>query len=273
MSAPSESPPRIAFLLGKPVPAASALAGVLDRLRALPATLTIHHPGGDSPPPWLFAVDLIVQRGLPLPALETTLPLEQAGVRCCNRIAATIAVNDRALTVQSLAGAGVPVPATVSVAAWAELRERTAGRPVVVKTAAERTGRGRGVLVAERGDLPPEAPFDGPYVAQDYVPNDGRVAKVYVAGRQAAGLVKRWPRRHHDDHPGAAFAPDPGLVALSRRVGAALGLEIYGVDVLSGPSGPVVVDVNPFPGFRGVPRADRLIADHLTALATGRDLD
>jgi ribosomal protein S6--L-glutamate ligase len=269
MTVPAERPPRIAFLLGKPVPASSALAGALDRLRALPATVTIHHPGGEAPPLSLFDADLIVQRGLPMPALEAALALERAGIRCCNGIAATIAVKDRARSVQTLAGAGVPVPTTVPVDAWPALRDKTAGRPVVVKTAAERTGRGRGVLVAARGDLPPEAPFEGPYVAQDYVPNDGMVHKVYVAGRQAAGLLKR----QSADGPAAAFAPDPGLIALSLRVGAALGLEIYGVDVLSGPDGPVVIDVNPFPGFRGVPDAARLIADHLTALATGRNED
>ncbi|MDQ4069776.1 MAG: hypothetical protein M3203_09965, partial [Actinomycetota bacterium] len=52
--------------------------------------------------------------------------------------------------------------------------------------------------------------------------------------------------------------------------GAALGLEIFGVDLVVGGDGPVVVDVNGFPGFKGVPPAAAWIADHLRAVA--RDL-
>jgi ribosomal protein S6--L-glutamate ligase len=263
--------PSIAFLLGKPIRGTSVLSEVLDRVRALPATATVHLPEEGAPlPTWLSDAELVVQRGLGLPALGTVLPLEQAGVRCCNRIAATIALKDRALTVRALAGAEVPVPATVAAAQWPELLDLTTGRPVVVKVAAERVGRGLGVLVAASGRLPPQAPFPGPFIAQDFVPSDGRDYKLYVAGRHAAGLVKRWPRPTGDEL-GTPFAVDAELTGIARRVGTALGLEIYGVDVLYGPHGPVVVDVNPFPGFRGVPGAAASIARHLIALATGHD--
>jgi ribosomal protein S6--L-glutamate ligase len=35
------------------------------------------------------------------------------------------------------------------------------------------------------------------------------------------------------------------------RAGAALGLNLFGVDLLVTDRGPVVIDVNAFPGFRG----------------------
>ena len=37
----------------------------------------------------------------------------------------------------------------------------------------------------------------------------------------------------------------------ARDAGAALGLQLYGVDLLITGDRPVVVDINPFPGFRG----------------------
>ena len=271
-SAPAGHQPRIGFVLGKPVQGNPVLAAVLDHLRELAATVTVHVSAGDAPmPAWLFESELVVQRGLGGPELASARHLEHAGVRCCNRIGATIAVQDRALTDQTLADAGVPVPATVAAATWAEVIELTGGRPVVVKAADARIGRGLGVLIAETGTLPSPAPFAGPYLAQSFVPNDERDYKVYVAGRHARGLVKGRPPRPAGDQYGVPFFPDGELTDLARMAGRALGLEIYGVDFVYGPDGPVVVDVNPFPGFRGVPRAARLVARHLAAIATGRD--
>ncbi|MBG6191119.1 glutathione synthase/RimK-type ligase-like ATP-grasp enzyme [Arthrobacter sp. CAN_A212] len=44
-----------------------------------------------------------------------------------------------------------------------------------------------------------------------------------------------------------------------------LALQIFGVDFLMGEAGPVIVDVNPFPGFRGVGEGPAMIAEHLLA--------
>ena len=49
------------------------------------------------------------------------------------------------------------------------------------------------------------------------------------------------------------------------RARAAFGLQAYGVDLLITPDGPVVVDVNAFPGFRSMPDADL----HLVELVDG----
>ena len=264
--------PRIAFLLGKPVRDTSVLPDVFARLREVPATVTLHLPKGDEPmPSWLFDAALVVQRGLGVAELTSALRLEAAGVRRCNRVTATIAVRDRALTFQKLAAAGLPVPATVRAATWPEVHDLAGERPVVVKAADGGIGRGRGVLLADTGSLPPQEPFAGPYIAQEYIRGDGRDHKVYVAGPQARGLVKQWPPRQTADQPGVPFMIDAQLADLARRVGRALDLEIYGVDFLYGPRGPTVVDVNPFPGFRGVPQAARLIARHLAAITTGQD--
>jgi len=38
-------------------------------------------------------------------------------------------------------------------------------------------------------------------------------------------------------------------------------LRLYGVDLLVTEHGPIIVDVNSFPGFRGVPGADDALVD------------
>ncbi|MCQ0006965.1 hypothetical protein [Actinomadura madurae] len=41
----------------------------------------------------------------------------------------------------------------------------------------------------------------------------------------------------------------------------AFGLELYGVDVLPSPGGPLVVDVNDFPNYTGIAEAPDAVAD------------
>ena len=67
--------------------------------------------------------------------------------------------------------------------------------------------------------------------------------------------------------PGRPVAVDPEVRAVALRVGRALGLELFGLDVIESPGGPVVVDVNYFPGYKGVPDAGALIGEHLAARA------
>lgn len=256
---------RIAVLLGKPVRRPSVLSEVFDRLGAV-AEVSVHLPKGTEPPPDSVLVsDLVAHRGLGVPELTAALCLETAGVRCCNGISATLTVWDRAAVMQALAAAGAPVPATASLATWPEVVELAERFPLVVKAADGSIGRGLGVMIAAAGRLPPTAPFAGPFMAQEYVSGDDRVHKVYVVGERRFGLIKRWPRPA-GDRSGEPFAVDSHLESMSRLAGAALGLEIYGVDFLHGPNGPRIIDVNPFPSCEGIPGAAEAIAAHLIVI-------
>jgi ribosomal protein S6--L-glutamate ligase len=57
------------------------------------------------------------------------------------------------------------------------------------------------------------------------------------------------------------------VARIAAAVGEVYGLELYGVDVLLGPEGPVVVDVNDFPSFRQVPDAPARVAKAVLKLA------
>lgn len=59
------------------------------------------------------------------------------------------------------------------------------------------------------------------------------------------------------------------IAEIGARVGEVYGLDLYGVDVLLGPDGPVVVDVNDFPSFRQVPDAAARVARAVLGLARG----
>ena len=157
---------------------------------------------------------------------------------------------------------GFPVPRAWRADTWQQVLAAAgdpAGHAVVVK--AERgTGRGREVIAPP---LPSSAPFPGPYLIEEFVANDGVDRKLYVAGERVFGRLK--PSTLDAPH-GAASAEmevDDGLRVLALGVALATDLHLLGVDVVSGPRGPVIIDVNPFPGYRGVGGAAAAVAAHL----------
>jgi ribosomal protein S6--L-glutamate ligase len=97
-----------------------------------------------------------------------------------------------------------------------------------------------------------------PIIVQDLVASDGWDIKVWVIDQQV------WAARRRSALDAQAcadsFALAPGdlprpWARLALEIGQVFNLRLYGVDLLIAEQGPVVVDVNAFPGFRGVPGA------------------
>jgi len=93
------------------------------------------------------------------------------------------------------------------------------------------------------------------------------VPKSYLEGRPPSG---------HDlelfgigDHlfgvDGEPFTITPVLREIGIRCARAFGLRVFGIDVVVSDGQPYVVDINPFPGFEGVPEAALRLADWIYA--------
>jgi ribosomal protein S6--L-glutamate ligase len=119
------------------------------------------------------------------------------------------------------------------------------------------------VLSGDAASLPDDAPFEGPFLVEPLLRHDGTDRKLYVAGSSVRGLRKPSTLAAGHVTAGDPFDPDEGLRDLALRVGDVLGVHLYGIDLVLTDAGPVVVDVNAFPGFRGVERAELLVADHV----------
>lgn len=121
------------------------------------------------------------------------------------------------------------------------------------------------VETAGAGD--PGAPGGGLLIAQPYVPNSGTDLKVYsVAGELYA------TERCSPLHPAHAVRErqvplTPDIARITAEIGTVFGLDLYGVDILLGPDGPVVVDINDFPSFRQVPDAVARVSAAILDLA------
>jgi ribosomal protein S6--L-glutamate ligase len=163
----------------------------------------------------------------------------------------------------------------LSIARWRPVRAWTAsGRdqewPIVVKSRRSRRGdlvcviRSSAELHALAADWANE-----PLVAQRIVRHDGWEHKVWVIGGDVYRARRRSQFGAHGSRAAASTPveqPADAIADLARAVGVAFGLDLYGVDVLVGERGPVVVDVNAFPGFRRVPSAGELVAAHVMRL-------
>lgn len=256
-------PPRVTLLLGKPPKPGTLLADVAAGLTAHGCAVTVRLPHEERvDPAELDAADLLVHRGLRSEVAPLLAGVHHRGVDLCNPWPGDRLLRDRRLWQAALAAAHVPLPPAVTVERWPEVVARAAVEPVVAKAFAG-PGRGTQVVTGDDRTLPGEAPFPGPYLVERRLRTDGTDRKLYLVGEEVRGLLKPSTLAGPHTTSGTPFAPDAVQVALARRVQRALGVHVLGVDLLATPSGPVVVDVNGFPGLRGVAGAADLVTAHL----------
>ncbi|MFD8479440.1 RimK family alpha-L-glutamate ligase [Kitasatospora sp. NPDC059673] len=221
----------------------------------LAATRELLAAAGHSTVPAGQDADLLMLKARGAAALQAARRYEQAGTPVLNSAAATAFCQDRAAMEQRARRAGLPFAPTVADGALGEL---TWAGPVVVKSRHSR----REDLVA-RADtaeqwraLIARWPHE-PVITQRPVAGDGWDRKLWVIDGHLFA-----EQRRSELHPGGParrpWTPGPEESALALAAGPAFGLDVYGIDLLDGPDGPIAVDVNAFPGIRhqaGAPEA------------------
>jgi ribosomal protein S6--L-glutamate ligase len=99
---------------------------------------------------------------------------------------------------------------------------------------------------------------DGAVYMQRYVPHPGRDARLFVVGSRVVGAMERLaaPGEWRTNvGRGASVRPLDPPAAITRtavRAARALGLDWAGVDLVSGPDGPTVLEVNGTPSWTGI---------------------
>ena len=214
---------------------------------------------------WLDDLDLVVARGRSNALLCLLTWAESRGAVTVNRRTAIAGVHNKADMALRMAAAGVPTPRTyIGRPGELALRVAPARYPLILKpTFGDNC---RGLQIVQTPDQLAQISWSEPTaLAQEYLPSDGRDLKLYVIGSRVWAVRKPSPLAGPDveDAP-ELVPPTPMLLELARRCGALFGLELYGVDCLETESGAVVVvEVNEFPNYTGVPGADERLADYL----------
>ncbi|WP_448621975.1 ATP-grasp domain-containing protein [Geodermatophilus sp. URMC 65] len=190
------------------------------------------------------------------PGLSLLEAAAAAGITTVNDHRAIRLARDKAVAAVRARAAGIPFPRTYFASRSALLHQiPPSAYPLVVKP-----NNGSSCEQVLRVDTPSElSQLDledsGHLLAQPYLPNPGYDLKLYNTGDEVFAAVRRSPL-----HPGADVVEEPipvtpELRSLALAVGRAFRLDIYGLDVVETPDGPVVLDVNDFPSFGMVPEA------------------
>lgn len=204
-------------------------------------------------------------------ALEVAHYLEQQGATVVNSWASSQACQDRVLMAQRMDEAHLPWPRTRHFSTLGALLQQqdalsSLSFPLIIKS-----------YYSHRGDLVDKVDSlaelhalaaqwsQEPIVIQDFAAGDGWDIKLWVVDRQIFAARRRTPLEPNapkEDYPIAPQDLPADWAHITLEIGRVFNLRLYGVDLLMTDHGPMIVDVNSFPGFRGVPGAD----DALVAL-------
>jgi ribosomal protein S6--L-glutamate ligase len=190
--------------------------------------------------------------------------LESRGRRVVNSWSASRACQDRVLTTEQMRAAKLPWPQTRAFATLADALNAPAelasfSWPLIVKSRYSR----RGDLVVKL-DEPAQFQALGtqwshePVIIQEFVSGDGWDHKLWVIDQRVFAARRRSPLETgvaREDVPLTDSELPAAWQELALAIGQTFCMQLYGVDLWLTEKGPLPVDINAFPGFRGVPGA------------------
>ena len=214
-------------------------------------------------------------------ALAIANYLEQQGVLVVNSWASSMACQDRVLMAQRMREAQLPWPETQHFSSLTHLLAQqslleTLPFPLIIKSYYSH----RGDLVAKIDtleQLQALAPQwdQEPIIIQKFAESDGWDIKIWVIDQQVFAARRRTPLEADapkEDVPLTANEMPADWLRIALEIGRVFNMHLYGVDLLVTAQGPIIVDVNGFPGFRGVPGASSALVELVQRLITERQV-
>lgn len=110
---------------------------------------------------------------------------------------------------------------------------------------------------------------------QEFVPHGNRDVRAFVIGSRVVAAMHRvsdsWRTNVSLGAKAIALEPSVEVAKLAVKASRVLGCEIAGVDIMEGPNGYVINEVNSQPGFRGLQSTTKVdiakaIVDHVVKL-------
>jgi ribosomal protein S6--L-glutamate ligase len=196
------------------------------------------------------------------PGLTILEAAEAIGIPTINNSRAIRLVRDKAVAVAFAQTQGLPVPLTYFVGhPRALIHVPHEVYPVVVKPSNGTSLQDIHLVHTPQEMTKLELDEQSYYLAMHYVENTGYDIKLYVTGQEVHAIVKSSPLHGIVQEQEVPVSRE--MLKIARRVGQAFGLDLYGVDVLETPQGLMIVDINDFPSFYGVPRKVASVAEYI----------
>ena len=112
-----------------------------------------------------------------------------------------------------------------------------------------------------------------PIVLQEFAAGDGWDIKMWVIDQQIFAARRRTPLEPNASKEDFPISPEElpaDWAHIAKEIGRVFNMRLYGIDLLLTEHGPIIVDVNGFPGFRGVPGADSALVALVENIALER---
>ncbi len=220
---------------------------------------------------------------------EVVAHFEWVGTPVVNRSKSIAAARHKFRSLRILAQHGLPVPPSLTVGSATFLENVVAEMgdyPFILKPF--HGTHGRGIMLLDTPTSLTSAvdalcDLHEDYVIQPFIAEAGGVdIRVLVVGGEAIAAMQRrasageFRANVHRGASGEAVSLPDEYIDVAIKAAGALGLEIAGVDLLQTNEGPVVLEVNPSPGFEALESVTGLniagaIIGFVVAFAQGRD--
>jgi ribosomal protein S6--L-glutamate ligase len=194
--------------------------------------------------------------------------LHTQGARLLNPYRACALTQNKIVVSRLLSQAGVPAPRSWVTQELELLRPLLDETPLIIKPYMGHRGAGISIVRTQDELTGVPAPV-APVIVQELIEGDGEDTKVYVVRDQVFAVRKVFSESSFTQVGRPVLVSDE-IRRIALRTGEVCGLALYGLDVIESARGPYVVDVNYFPGYKGVPGIAPLIADCVDDYARGR---
>ena len=230
-------------------------AGIAEEMVRQSDSLTVEH-------------DLYILKSHTELSLSLAGILNDQGAQMLNPYLSCITTQDKIIASRRLRAAGVPTPRSWVTGDLSLLESIVEETPLIIKP--YRGHRGAGIrIVHNPRELAAVPPPEQLMLVQEYIEGTGEDLKVYVVGDEVFAVRKPFSPTSFTQ-PGRPCPVSDEIREIARRCGQAFGLGLYGLDIIEGQDGPMVVDLNYFPGYKGVPNIAPVIAAYIEDHACGR---
>ena len=194
-------------------------------------------------------------------ALSLAHSLELLGGRVLNPHDACRKVKDKAVTAALLCQSAIPTPPSYAAGHPGQLEHKLQGGALILKP--NRGYHGVGLAIAEDASaLARTRDYADVVFAQSYFVDARKDLKLFGIGDEVFALRKPFSA---DSFLRSGVPADltPEHEEIARRCAKAFGLSLFGVDLVEEDGRALVVDVNYFPGYRGVPNAAQRLSSFI----------
>lgn len=199
--------------------------------------------------------------------------LERLGMLVINSPSSIERSVDKYYALALLEEHGLPVPRTTVTESYEEALEcfRELGGDVVIKPLFG--SRGVGSTRVFDPDVAARvfrtiSFYHGVLYLQEFIPHGGSDVRAFVVGDQVIASMHRmaenWKTNVSLGAKPVSLKLDEELENLAVKAAKVIGCKVAGVDILEGPRGPLVVELNSQPGWRGLQSVTKInIADEI----------